>query len=119
LPDVWALPRLILDILRDERMNVFGFDLTDLYPFIAIGFAAQLVDGALGMAFGVIANTALLWMGVPPAIATSYVHVIKSFTGGVSGISHILHKNETLLQAFGLRCRMRRAWCLSPFAAAS
>ncbi len=74
-------------------MNVFGFDLTDLYPFIAIGFAAQLVDGALGMAFGVIANTALLWMGVPPAIATSYVHFIKSFTGGVSGISHILHKN--------------------------
>ncbi len=74
-------------------MYLFGFEFMDLLPFIAIGFAAQLVDGALGMAFGVIATTALLWMGVPPALATSYVHVIKCFTGGASGISHMLHKN--------------------------
>ncbi len=74
-------------------MELFGFDLSALLPFIAIGFVAQLIDGALGMAFGVIANTSLLWLGLPPAIATSYVHVIKAFTGGVSGISHILHKN--------------------------
>ena len=64
-----------------------------LLPFIAIGFAAQLIDGALGMAFGVIATTALLLLGIPPALATSYVHVIKVFTGGVSGASHILHRN--------------------------
>jgi uncharacterized protein len=74
-------------------MELFGFDVSALLPFIAIGFAAQLVDGALGMAFGVIANTSLLWLGVPPAIATSYVHVIKCFTGGVSGISHMVHRN--------------------------
>lgn len=74
-------------------MELFGFDLSAMLPFIAIGFVAQIVDGALGMAFGVIATSSLLWMGVPPAIATSYVHVIKSFTGGASGISHILHKN--------------------------
>jgi hypothetical protein len=74
-------------------MDVLGLDIAALLPFVLIGFAAQLVDGALGMAFGVIANTALLWLGVPPAIATSYVHVIKSFTGGVSGISHIFHRN--------------------------
>lgn len=69
----------------------FGF--SELLPFIAIGFAAQLIDGALGMAFGVIATTALLLLGIPPALATSYVHVIKAFTGGVSGVSHILHRN--------------------------
>jgi uncharacterized protein len=74
-------------------MEVFGLDLSALAPFILIGFAAQLVDGALGMAFGVIANTALLWLGIPPALATSYVHVIKVFTGGVSGASHIMHGN--------------------------
>ena len=74
-------------------MELFGFDLTAMLPFIAIGFVAQLVDGALGMAFGVIANTALLWLGIPPALATSYVHVIKVFTGGVSGISHIVQRN--------------------------
>lgn len=64
-----------------------------ILPFIAIGFFAQLVDGALGMAFGVIANTSLIAMGVPPALASSYVHIIKAFTGGIGGISHILHKN--------------------------
>jgi uncharacterized protein len=74
-------------------VELLGFNLVDMLPFIAIGFAAQLVDGALGMAFGVIANTALLWLGIPPALATSYVHVIKVFTGGVSGASHILHGN--------------------------
>jgi uncharacterized membrane protein YfcA len=64
-----------------------------ILPFIAIGFFAQLVDGALGMAFGVIANTSLIAMGVPPALASSYVHIIKAFTGGISGVSHILHRN--------------------------
>ena len=70
-----------------------GFSLIDLLPFIAIGFAAQLVDGALGMAFGVISSTLLLSMGVPPAAASAGVHTVETFTTGVSGISHILHKN--------------------------
>ena len=42
-------------------------DPSSLLPFILIGFAAQLVDGALGMAFGVICNT-LLVAGVPPPL---------------------------------------------------
>ncbi len=74
-------------------MEFLGFDISAMLPFIVIGFVAQLVDGALGMAFGVISNTALLWMGVPPAIATKNVHIIKVFTGAASGLSHILHKN--------------------------
>ena len=46
-------------------MDLGGFDLAYLLPFIAVGFAAQLVDGALGMAFGVICNTLLVGvMGV-------------------------------------------------------
>ena len=40
-------------------MTVDHFGLLDLLPFIAVGFAAQLVDGALGMAFGVISTTLL------------------------------------------------------------
>ncbi|MBC7986297.1 MAG: sulfite exporter TauE/SafE family protein [Sphingomonadaceae bacterium] len=67
--------------------------LWDILPFVAVGFAAQMVDGALGMAFGVIANTMLLALGVPPAVASGQVHVIKVFTGGMSGASHALHKN--------------------------
>ena len=64
-----------------------------MLPFIAIGFAAQMIDGALGMAFGVIANTMLLALGVPPAVASGQVHVIKVFTGGMAGMSHALHRN--------------------------
>lgn len=70
------------------------FDLAALLPFIAVGFAAQLVDGALGMAFGVITNTLLVGvMGVPPALASQRVHVVECFTTATSGISHLLHGN--------------------------
>jgi uncharacterized membrane protein YfcA len=74
-------------------MFIDGIGLTDLLPFIAIGFAAQLVDGALGMAFGVISTTLLLSLGVPPAAASAGVHTVETFTTGVSGVSHILHRN--------------------------
>ncbi len=69
----------------------FGF--AELFPFILIGFAAQLVDGALGMAFGVISSTLLISIGVPPAAASAGVHVVECFTTGVSGISHVFHRN--------------------------
>lgn len=69
-------------------------DLSALLPFIAVGFAAQAVDGALGMAFGVISNTLLVGvMGVPPALASQRVHVVECFTTATSGISHLLHGN--------------------------
>jgi uncharacterized protein len=69
-------------------------DWTHLAPFIVIGFVAQIVDGALGMAFGVICSTLLVSvMGVPPARASAGVHLVEMFTTGASGISHVLHKN--------------------------
>ena len=64
-----------------------------LLPFIAIGFAAQMVDGALGMAFGQISSTLLISMGVPPAAASAGVHTAETFTTAVSGISHVAHRN--------------------------
>ncbi|MES2058026.1 MAG: sulfite exporter TauE/SafE family protein [Pseudomonadota bacterium] len=64
-----------------------------ILPFIAIGFAAQMVDGALGMAFGVISNSLLLFLGVPPAAASAGVHTVETFTTAVSGISHAVHRN--------------------------
>lgn len=70
-----------------------AFNLLDLLPFIAAGFAAQLVDGALGMAFGVISNTLLISLGVVPAAASAGVHTVETFTTCVSGISHIAHRN--------------------------
>jgi uncharacterized protein len=75
-------------------MEIVGFDLAYLLPFIAVGFAAQLVDGALGMAFGVISNTLLVAVvGLPPAQASQKVHLVECFTTAASGISHLLHGN--------------------------
>ena len=60
---------------------------------LAIGFLAQLVDGALGMAFGVISTSAMLMIGVPPAQASALVHTAEVFTTGASAASHIYHRN--------------------------
>lgn len=56
--------------------------------YVVVGFAAQMIDGALGMAYGVSSNTFLLSVGVPPAIASASVHVAETFTTAVSGVSH-------------------------------
>ncbi len=69
------------------------FPIADLLPFIAVGFAAQLIDGALGMAFGTISSTLLISLGVAPRAASAGVHLGECFTTGVSGISHLYHRN--------------------------
>jgi len=60
---------------------------------MAIGFAAQLVDGALGMAYGQISSTLLIAKGVPPQLASAGVHTAETFTTAVSAISHVAHRN--------------------------
>ena len=54
-----------------------------------VGLLAQTIDGALGMAYGLTANTFLMSTGVPPAVATASVHIAEVFTTGLSGVSHI------------------------------
>jgi len=56
--------------------------------FMLIGFAAQLVDGALGMAYGLTASSFLMAAGLPPATASATVHFAETFTTGASAISH-------------------------------
>ncbi len=63
--------------------------------FLLVGFLAQAVDGALGMAYGVTSNTVLLALGVPPAAASASVHAAEIFTTGASGASHAYYKNIT------------------------
>jgi uncharacterized protein len=60
----------------------------DFVLYVAIGFAAQLIDGALGMAYGVTASSLLLGFGVPPAVSSATVHAAECFTTGTSAISH-------------------------------
>ncbi|MGE0595268.1 MAG: sulfite exporter TauE/SafE family protein [Hyphomonadaceae bacterium] len=64
-----------------------------LLLFFAVGFFAQLVDGAIGMAYGVISSSVLLAFGVPPAQASATIHAAECFTTGASSASHISHKN--------------------------
>lgn len=66
---------------------------TDFWIFLAIGIFAQLVDGALGMAFGVIGTTVLMSTGVAPAQASAMIHIAEIFTTAASGVSHYLNKN--------------------------
>jgi uncharacterized protein len=60
---------------------------------IAVGFFAQIVDGTLGMAFGVISTSAMLAIGLAPAQASALVHTAEIFTTGASAASHLYHRN--------------------------
>ena len=60
---------------------------------VLVGFVAQLVDGALGMAYGLVSTSFLLAFGVPPAAASAAVHTAEMFTTGASGAAHIWRRN--------------------------
>ncbi|MBM3393421.1 MAG: sulfite exporter TauE/SafE family protein, partial [Betaproteobacteria bacterium] len=69
---------LLLGALRSE---VF-------WSAVLVGLIAQVIDGALGMAYGITSTTFLMAIGVSPAMASASVHVAEVFTTGVSGIAH-------------------------------
>ncbi|MCE7039654.1 sulfite exporter TauE/SafE family protein [Dyadobacter sp. CY312] len=66
---------------------------SDFALYLLVGLAAQLVDGALGMAYGVTCTSFLLSLGVTPAVSSASVHVAEMFTTGASAISHFRFKN--------------------------
>lgn len=85
---------------------------------LGIGFFAQLVDGALGMAYGILSNTALLAIGLPPAQSSALVHTAEIFTTGASAASHMYHRNVdwrlvARLGIFGVLGAVLGAWVLS------
>ncbi|WP_129709839.1 sulfite exporter TauE/SafE family protein [Priestia megaterium] len=64
-----------------------------LFIFAFIGFLAQLIDGSLGMAYGVTSSSLLLSFGMAPAIASASIHISEVVTTAASGISHIKFGN--------------------------
>jgi uncharacterized membrane protein YfcA len=91
---------------------------TDFVLLLGIGFVAQLVDGTLGMAYGVLANTTILSMGIAPAQASALVHTAEIFTTGASAASHIYHRNVdwrivARLGVTGVLGAILGAWILS------
>ncbi|TWM90406.1 hypothetical protein CHCC14600_2478 [Bacillus licheniformis] len=64
-----------------------------LIVFVLIGLFAQLIDGALGMAYGVTSSSLLLAFGIAPAVASASVHLAEVVTTAASGVSHIKFGN--------------------------
>jgi uncharacterized membrane protein YfcA len=62
--------------------------LDEFLLFVAVGFVAQMVDGAIGMAYGLIATSVLISFGTSPAMASASIHAAEVFTTGASGYAH-------------------------------
>lgn len=60
----------------------------EVFLFALVGFAAQLVDGAVGMAYGLLASSVLQTLAVAPAVASAAVHTAEIVTTGASGLAH-------------------------------
>lgn len=87
---------LLLSYFTVERLTlvVQGLQVSDeIFYFLLAGFVAQMIDGALGMAYGVTATTFLLTLGVPPSAVSASVHSSEIFTSGVSGYMHLKFGN--------------------------
>jgi uncharacterized protein len=69
-------------------MEGFATQNSSIFWFALVGFFAQMVDGCLGMAYGVTSNSILLSMGLPPKIASAAVHAAEVVTTAISGFSH-------------------------------
>ena len=65
----------------------------DVPWLVAVGFLAQLVDGCVGMGYGISASSILATLGVPPAITSATVHAAETVTAGVSSASHAWFRN--------------------------
>src|SRR5690606_33198228 len=65
-------------------------ELTELlWWFVLVGLCAQLVDGALGMAFGMVASSVLLSMRWQPATVSGWVRTAEVFSTGAPGAAHL------------------------------
>jgi uncharacterized membrane protein YfcA len=68
--------------------NIGGAPIGLLVLVVIVGFIAQLIDGSLGMGFGVLSMSLLLAVGVVPAVASATVHIAKIGTALISGAAH-------------------------------
>ncbi|MCF2444723.1 sulfite exporter TauE/SafE family protein [Dyadobacter sp. CY345] len=87
---------LIFTYITYDRLSVLWDELElneSFFYYILGGFIAQMIDGALGMAYGVTSATFLLTLGVPPSAVSASVHASEIFTSGVSGYMHLKFGN--------------------------
>lgn len=87
---------LLFSYLTYDRLTLLWDELElneEFFYYVLGGFVAQMIDGALGMAYGVTAATFLLTVGVPPSAVSASVHTSEIFTSGVSGYMHLKFGN--------------------------
>lgn len=105
---------------QDIQPVVSSFFTLETLLFIGVGFLAQTIDGALGMAYGISCSSLLLSLGVSPAAASASVHIAEVFTSGASGLSHwrfgnVNKKLFKLLLIPGIIGALTGAYLLSSF----
>jgi uncharacterized protein len=81
------------DEIKDQGVSIWDSIGPEFFIFVLGGFIAQMIDGSLGMAYGVSASTFLMSFGVSPAAASASIHASEIFTSGVSGLSHLKFQN--------------------------
>lgn len=76
-----------------ELQTILAKDHHIFYWMMLVGFLAEIVAGSMGMGYGVICTTTLLFLNIPPAIVSSSIHSAESFTTAAGSLSHITLKN--------------------------
>ncbi|MBB4805072.1 putative membrane protein YfcA [Chryseobacterium defluvii] len=77
----------------DELLTILAKDDHIFYWMLLVGFLAEIVAGSMGMGYGVICTTTLLFLNIPPHIVSASIHSAESFTTAAGSISHIRLKN--------------------------
>ncbi|WP_294202569.1 sulfite exporter TauE/SafE family protein [uncultured Chryseobacterium sp.] len=77
----------------NELLTVLAKDNYIFYWMLLVGFLAEMVAGSMGMGYGVICTTTLLFIGIPPHAVSASIHSAESFTTAAGSISHIKLKN--------------------------
>jgi uncharacterized membrane protein YfcA len=77
----------------DELQIILAKDNHIFYWMMLVGFLAEIVAGSMGMGYGVICTTTLLFLNIPPHIVSASIHSAESFTTAAGSISHIQLKN--------------------------
>lgn len=100
---LWVTTCLFVSILfgvlwnQEPAFQSFLLDIpVEFYYFLAAGFLFALIDGAIGMSYGVTSTTFSLSMGVPPASASMAVHISEILSNGIAGWMHYRLKNVNI-----------------------
>jgi uncharacterized membrane protein YfcA len=88
----------------DELLNILAKDNHIFYWMLLVGVFAEIVAGSMGMGYGVICTTTLLFLNIPPHIVSASIHSAESFTTAAGSISHIRLKNvsKTLVKKLAI-----------------